>query len=188
MQKVAAVSKNHMEVKNSDTSLLQITVTLMDKLNVLTRTRGIRKISAKDNLEIKEKIQSLLLKQGGVGIDKLYYDTELSDLTEAYSEDQSHFLVLVDKKEIQGTIGMTMSYYGGQPTCELKKIYSFRDNEEDFIQLISKAKAWARKSSFEKSVAKVEYRNKHLINALIKSGFALDQYDQSSSYMVGNLY
>ena len=144
-----------------------------DKLSKVKGSFNLRKAQKKDNPAIKELIQRSLLNKGGIGNDQLYYDTELSEIYEAYDHAGAFFSVLTFKEEIIATVGIRSTQQEAGK-CEIKKLYVNREysgqgHEERLIEFaLEKASAMAY-SSCEFSI---ESRDADLAAILLKRGFS----------------
>ena len=103
----------------------QIKRSLTTRIARLTSQYRIRKVKEKDNSIVSELIRNVLLEQGGIGIESLYYDRELNGIFEYYDTPNNSFYVVTFQKEVVGTMGIVKSRHGdpNKQNCELRKFY-----------------------------------------------------------------
>lgn len=171
MDKVTSLKKQSEAVQTIGTSYRTFTASFIDRLKGIKGGHHVRQILPKDNLVARAFIQKTLMSRGGVGMDKLYYDAELSDIYEAYSGEDRNFFVITLGNEIIGTLGIAVSKKSYEDVCEFKKVYALDNKKDLLMRLVQKGLHWARKCRYTYCLAEVEYRNVELQDALSAHGF-----------------
>ncbi|MEO9806115.1 MAG: GNAT family N-acetyltransferase [Reichenbachiella sp.] len=159
------------KIQKAASSLEAFTGTL---LNVFSKGAGqykLRKIKSTDDEKVKELIQKILLERGGLGIESLYYDSELISLTEHYQKEKNRFNVLTLHGEIVGTVGIGST--AKSDTCEIKKLYLHKDCRSKGLGkvLFTQALKQAFLLGYQSCVVSIELRNEAFHSFLIKNGF-----------------
>ena len=153
---------------------------LLDLVSSWQGRFNIRKAQKRDNKSIKELIQRILIQQGGVGVDSLYYDDELVDIHDHYSKEGRIFLVLTYSRQVVGAIGLAPyegGCFGDTPSCEIKKLYlrkDFRKMGRGKV-LLDKAMKQAKKFGYKYVITKTERRNESFMEFLLRENFDLKE-------------
>ncbi|MEO9966610.1 MAG: GNAT family N-acetyltransferase [Reichenbachiella sp.] len=143
-------------------------------LNVFSKAMGqykLRRIRPQDDEKVSELIKKILLERGGLGIESLYYDRELSCLSEYYTRDMSRFNVLTYQEEIIGTVGIGRTEQ--ENICEIKKLYLHKDSRHKGLGkvLFNNALTQASRMGYEHCQVTMEIRNESFYSFLLKNGF-----------------
>ncbi len=149
----------------------------------------LRKVIPKDNSYVKDLIQKIHLERGGVGIESLHYDHELTSIADYYELPGHRFNVLSFNKEIVGTVGIGPSSHRSfdpKITCEVKKLYLHKDfrNKGQGKFMFNSALKQAEKMGYQQCIVKVEKREEPFLYFLLKEGFeqVIEKDDDNFSY------
>ncbi len=83
----------------------------------------IREIEARDNKQIKNIIQSVILEMGAPKIGTAYEDISLEDMFTAYQKDNAIYFVVEHDGKVLGGGGIAQLDDVKKNTCELQKMY-----------------------------------------------------------------
>jgi len=87
------------------------------------KTFKIRKIQPKDNKQLKENIQSILIEFGVPKIGTAYEDKSLGTMFENYQEERSVYFVIEKNEKVVGGGGIKHLDSSEENICELQKMY-----------------------------------------------------------------
>lgn len=87
----------------------------------------IREIKKEDNPKVATIIRTVMTEYDCVGQGYSIEDPEVDCMFETYSDDLSHYLVLLKNEKIVGCGGIAPLQGGTTGTCELKKMYFYSD-------------------------------------------------------------
>lgn len=149
---------------------------VIENVSNITADYKVRKIKEKDEQVVKELIKGILLEKGGIGVESLYYDKELSELYEYYTIQGRSFHVLTYKKEIIGTIAISPCSRSGSDSniCEIKKMYLKREfrGKGQGRYMMQIALENAINEGYDKCVVALEKHNSSMINSCLEYGFS----------------
>lgn len=84
---------------------------------------GIREIEERDNQEVKEVIQKVLLEMGVPKVGTAYEDVSLDNMTATYKFPKMRYFVVENNGRIVGGAGIAPLEKGDPEICELQKMY-----------------------------------------------------------------
>jgi putative acetyltransferase len=83
----------------------------------------IRKITADDNVQVKQIIKNVMPEFGAGGKGFAIHDNEVENMYDAYSIPRAVYFVIEHKGKVIGGGGIAPLEGGDKETCELKKMY-----------------------------------------------------------------
>jgi len=88
----------------------------------------IRKIEKEDNIEVKQLIKTVMPEFGACGSGFAINDPEVENMFDAYQSTQAAYFVVMDESRIVGTGGIAPLIGGDGKTCELRKMYFYKES------------------------------------------------------------
>lgn len=111
---------------------------LSDRFSGVGGGLNIRKGLPEDNEKVRHLIQQAIAGRGRVGLEQLY-DTELTDMYEAYQKPGTFYSILTFKKEIIGMVAvgpMAENANAGEKACEIRKFFMARGYYDEHEELL----------------------------------------------------
>ncbi len=144
---------------------------LASKLSTLKPGLIIRGVTAKDNGSIAHFLNHIFLYKGHLASEALQSDQEYRDIFKSYKDRKSFFGVMVNDKEIVGTIGIKP--FSDEGACELKKFHLCQEytSHEYANKVLEYAIEKARGMNYEKCVIRILPGEPELQNFLLINGF-----------------
>lgn len=144
---------------------------LASKLSTLKPGLVIRGITAKDNTSIAGFLNHIFLYKGHLASEALQGDEELRDIYRSYKEKSAFFGVMINEKEVVGTIGFKP--LEGQEACELKKFHLCPEftSPDHARKLLDYALEKASAMNYTKCAIQVLPGEPELQNFLLMHGF-----------------
>lgn len=145
---------------------------LVGKLSTLKPGLVIRSAIATDNTAVADFLSHIFLYKGHLASEALQSDQELPDIFKAYKHRKAFFGVMVNDREIVGTIGL-QPFSQEEGTCELKKYHLCQEftSPEFANKLLEYTIDKARGMQYKKCVIKVLPGEPELQNFLLMHGF-----------------
>lgn len=111
----------------------------------------IREIETKDNLQIKEIVQSVILEMGAPKVGTAYEDIALENMTEHYNKEKAVYYVIEHNDKVIGGAGIAQLDNFEGNTCELQKMYFLPEARGKGLgsKMISKCLEKAKSFGFE---------------------------------------
>lgn len=113
----------------------------------------IRKIQPKDNQQVKEVVQSVLLEMGVPKVGTAYEDLSLNDMHATYDHPRMEYFVVEEKGRIIGCAGIAPLAGGSHEICELQKMYFLPEARGRGIgaEMMSHCLAYAKAQGFRQA-------------------------------------
>lgn len=144
---------------------------LASKLSTLKPGLVIRAATAKDNRAIAKFLSHIFLYKGHLASEALQNDQELPDIHKSYKDRKAFFGVMINDKEIVGTIGVKP--FQKEDMCELKKFHICQEftSPEHAGKLLAYALEKARGMQYSRCMIQVLPGEPELQNFLLMNGF-----------------
>ena len=144
---------------------------LASKLSALKPGLVIRGATARDNGAIVNFLSHIFLYKGHLASEALQEDQEMRDIYRSYKEKNSFFGVMINDKEVVGTIGIKPFHEEG--TCEIRKFHLCQEftSREHANKLLEHAIEKATGMNYTKCVIQVLPGEPELQNFLLMHGF-----------------
>lgn len=143
---------------------------LAEKLAGLKTGLNIRKATRRDNELICDFLRHIYLYKGHLASEELRSDEELTNIQQAYGDQDAFFGVMTSQSNIVGTFGIKRY---DSFTCELKKFHLCAEftNQENACKMLSYVKDKAKSLGYEQCVIRVSPGEPELQNFLLMNGF-----------------
>ncbi|MDW3194425.1 MAG: GNAT family N-acetyltransferase [Cytophagales bacterium] len=162
---------------------------LASKLSTLKPGLVIRGITAKDNTSIARFLNHIFLYKGHLASEALQQDQELSDIYRSYKEKNAFFGVMINDKEVVGTIGFKPME--DHEVCKLKKFHLCPEftSPDHANKLLNYALDKARSMNFNTCMIQVLPGEPELQNFLLMHGFnpSCGEIKKSGNYLCREL-
>ena len=111
----------------------------------------IREIQEKDNQQVKEVIQKVLVEMGVPKVGTAYEDESLNDMYAEYDQPRMAYFVVEEGGKITGCAGIAPLLGGDSTVCELQKMYFLPETRGRGVgaQMMQHCLDYARKEGYK---------------------------------------
>lgn len=133
----------------------------------------LRKIQVKDNQQLKEAIQTVLLEMGAPKVGTAYEDESLDNMFQAYHAARMGYFVIEENGKIMGGAGIAPLANTESNICELQKMYllSIARKKGLGAKLMEKCIDFAKENQFEKVYLETMPYMENARKLYLRSGF-----------------
>lgn len=137
------------------------------------KTFNIREIEPRDNLQVKEVVQSVLIEMGVPKVGTAYEDISLNDMHAEYDRPRQAYFVVEEDGRIIGGAGIAPLANGNGKICELQKMYFLPEirGKGAGAEMMHKCLNFAKEEGFEKCYLETMPYMEHAKKLYARSGF-----------------
>ena len=137
------------------------------------KTYSIREIQPKDNQQVKEVVQSVLVEMGVPKVGTAYEDASLNDMHAEYDKPRQVYFVVEQEGRIIGGAGIAPLLNGDDSICELQKMYFLPEirGKGAGAEMMHKCLNFAKQEGFEQCYLETMPYMEHAQKLYARSGF-----------------
>lgn len=133
----------------------------------------IREIEPRDNLQVKEVVQKVLVEMGVPKVGTAYEDVSLNDMYSEYDKPRQAYFVVEEDGRIIGGAGIAPLANGEENICELQKMYFLPEirGKGAGAEMMHTCLNFAKHEGFEKCYLETMPYMDHAKKLYARSGF-----------------